>query len=235
MAVVHIETLQSIYMQAKVRERQRAIVLRTQGRSLSEISEIVKVSKSSVSLWVRHLILSDSAKKQVLRRRVEARERSATTNRARVDSKFTQARAYGESVTKNAHINADTRRLMCALLYWCEGTKIRRRELLAFTNSDPELVTAFLHLLRTGFKINEKRLRLVLHIHEYHDAEEQLQFWSKLTKIPRTQCNKPYLKPHTGIRSREGYQGCVSVRYLDVDFGRRLEGIAKVFLQKKGL
>jgi hypothetical protein len=42
-------------MDKKVAEQQRAIELRKEGRSLKEISQILNVAKSSVSLWVRHI------------------------------------------------------------------------------------------------------------------------------------------------------------------------------------
>ena len=120
-------------------------------------------------------------------------------------------------------------------MYWCEGTKIKRGEVLGFTNSDPLVIASFLKLLREGFSIDEQKLRATLHIHDYHNADAQLRFWSKVTTIPLSRFHRPYRKPHTGVRTREGYQGCISIRYLNVDFGRRLEAIAIAFLENKGL
>lgn len=222
-------------MRAKATEKRTAIELRQTGYSLSEISAQLGIAKATASLWVGHLPVSKEARERIATRRNEARQRAAITNRKRVDEKFVLARTYGAEVLRKAAVNADTGRLICALLYWCEGTKIRRGEIMGFTNSDPELIAAFLKLLREGFLVDEKKLRLTVHLHEYHDEATQLRFWSKLTNIPLVQCHKPYRKLHTAKRTREGYQGCVSVRYLDVDFGRRLEGIAKTFLEKKGL
>lgn len=41
-------------------EQERAIKLRTQGYSIKKISEKLNVSKSSVSLWVRNVVLSEA-------------------------------------------------------------------------------------------------------------------------------------------------------------------------------
>lgn len=221
-------------MEAKRIEKEQAISLRRSGFSLSEISKALYVSKSSASVWVKDVLLSKRAKQKIERKRADARERAAATHRKQVDKKLVDAKIYGREVVGKATVNADTARLLCAIMYWCEGTKIRRSEILGFTNSDPLVIASFLKLLRTGFKIDERKLRMSLHVHDYHDVDTQLRFWSKVTTIPLSQFHRPYRKPHTGIRTREGYQGCVSVRYLNVDFGRRLEAIATAFLNKDG-
>ena len=219
-------------MKSKGVEKETACELRRLGHSLNEICKILHISKSSASLWVRNVDLTDSARRRIESKRKEARERAASTNRYKVDKKFIEAQTYGQTVLEKALMNDDALRTLCAIMYWCEGTKIRRSQIMSFANSDPGLMRSFLDLLRNGFPIEESKLRLTIHVHEYHDQEAQLRFWSKLTKIPLSQCHRPYLKPHTAIRKRDGYQGCASVRYLDVDFGRRLEGIAKAFIDR---
>ena len=179
-------------------------------------------------------MLSKRAKQKIAKKRSDARKRAGITHRKQVDKKLVDASIYGREVVKKAAMNADTARLLCAIMYWCEGTKIRRSEILGFTNSDPLVIASFLKLLRAGFSIDERKLRMTLHVHDYHNVDTQLRFWSKVTSISLSQFHRPYRKPHTGVRTREGYQGCVSVRYLNVDFGRRLEAIAVAFLNREG-
>lgn len=219
-------------MRTKTSEKNEAIRLRKEGYSLNEISGHLGIAKSTASLWLKSTQLSETAKEMITRKRIDARKRSAATNRQRVDQKFINARHYGEKILVNGMPYGDAARVLCAMMYWCEGTKIRRRQLLGFTNSDPQLVRLFLQLLRTGFDIDESKLRLIVHVHKYHDAEKQLRFWSKVTSIPLTQCHRPYLKQNTSKRSREGYPGCASIRYMNVDMGRNLEGIAHALLDR---
>ncbi len=221
-------------MEAKRIEKEKAVSLRKQGYSLSEISDTLQVAKSSVSVWVKDVPLSKRAQQKIEKNRRDARNRAGITHRKQVDKKFSVAEIYGKEVVAKAAINADAARLLCAIMYWCEGTKIRRGEIPSFTNSDPLVIASFLRLLREGFSIDERKLRVNVHLHDYHDSETQLRFWSKMTTIPLAQFHRPYQKPHTGVRTREGYQGCVSIRYLNVDFGRRLEAIAVAFLNKNG-
>jgi len=116
----------------------------------------------------------------------------------------------------------------------CEGRKNYFNG-VAFTNSDPKLVTLFLKLLREGFEIDERKFRVCVHLHGYHNASNQIAFWSRITKIPREQFIKPYLKPNTANRIRQDYQGCVSVRYHSNDLVKMLLAFSESFFKEVGI
>jgi predicted transcriptional regulator len=221
-------------MALKSETRIEATRLRKEGYSLSEIAALLAISKSTASLWLRGIELTSLAKERIRDKRRVGREKAANSRRVHTDAKIAEGIQSASNIVAGAVFNKDAERLLCALLYWCEGVKMRRSNTFAFTNSDPDLIRLFLSLFRKNFPIEEKKLRLQIHVHEYHDIEAQLQFWSKVTNIPLSQCNRPYQKPHSGKRIRDGYQGCASVRYLDTDLARRLEAIAIVFLKKQG-
>lgn len=113
---------------------------------------------------------------------------------------------------------------MASLIYWCEGEKNNPTS-VRLANSDPKLITTFLHCLRTRFKIKENRLHALLHLHDYHDEKKQKHFWSQITNIPLEQFNKSYNKPHTGNRKRKDYQGCISIRYGEAYVAKKLMAI----------
>ncbi|MBU1034130.1 hypothetical protein KKI22_04290 [Patescibacteria group bacterium] len=114
-------------------------------------------------------------------------------------------------------------KLICAVLFWAEGSK--KTNHVAFTNSDPKMIVYFLGLLRQSYDLDEKKFRVSVHLHEYHDLEETLIFWSKITGIAKTQFIKPYRKPHTGLRKKPGYRGCVTIRYYDSEIARELTAL----------
>lgn len=122
-------------------------------------------------------------------------------------------------------------RLTAALLFWCEGSK-RYLNDLRFTNSDPNLICMFLFALRKGFAVDEKRFRILPHLHEYHVEKAQQEFWSNITKIPLDQFTKTYWKPHTAARKRDGYQGCISLRYNDATIAKTLDILYHTFATK---
>jgi hypothetical protein len=113
---------------------------------------------------------------------------------------------------------------MCSLLFWAEGQKDVRAG-VTFINSDPNMIQTFLKLFRHSFEVDESKFHALVHLHEYHDTKVQLEYWSKLTGIPLKQFWKPYLKPHTGKNKRIDYPGCISIRYLDSQFGKLLKMI----------
>lgn len=56
------------------------------------------------------------------------------------------------------------------------------------------MIDTFLRLFRNSYQLNEKKLRALIHLHEYHNEEEMRIFWSKVTGIPLDQFSKSYMK-----------------------------------------
>ncbi len=121
--------------------------------------------------------------------------------------------------------------LCASILFWCEGSK-RHLSSIGFTNSDPQMIKMFLHAIRKAFELDEKKFRIVLHLHDYHEDEKQKEFWSMITDIPLTQFTKSYRKPNTQIRKRDGYQGCVSLKYFDARLAKKLDAVYHAFANK---
>lgn len=83
--------------------------------------------------------------------------------------------------------------------------------------------------------IDERKFRVLMHLHEYHDEEKQRVFWSRLTNIPRSQFLKTFRKPHTGKRVKEDYPGCIAIYYNSSETARKLKAIYKVFSEQVGM
>jgi hypothetical protein len=131
---------------------------------------------------------------------------------------------------KSLKINKNYSKLLCSLLYWCEGTKNSKNG-VCFINSDPNLIKKFLTLLRASFELNEIKFRPCIHLHAYHSPEIQLDFWPRITNINKQQFIRPYIKPNSGKRIRQNYPGCISIRYHSNDLARRLLAIAKAYFE----
>lgn len=202
--------------------KNRAILLREKGFSFKEISEKIGISKSTASLWLRDIKLSKIAKKRIYSLSINGRKKGIETNRKKreIENKIIEKKVEKYfSVANHAEIDP---RIACALLYWGEGTKYDGNKSVSFINSDSEMVRYFLRTFRKSFDLNEKKFRALIHLHEYHDVEKQLKFWSNITKIPISQFNKSYLKKNTGKNKKENYPGCVSIRYSDIRIYKEL-------------
>ncbi len=219
----------------KLKEHKLAIILRRQGYSMKEISKALQISKSTVSVWVNNILLSRSAQKRIRLLYTDGQIASQKAHRAKTALKEHGAREEARQILSKIPHNREIKQLLCALIYWCEGAKrYGNKGNFSLTNSDPALVSTFLSLLRESFELDESKFRVCMHLHSYHDEKIQLKFWSKMTSIPIEQFIRSYLKKESGISIRDGYQGCISVRYYDTVLLRRILAIASEFLKKKG-
>ena len=135
---------------------------------------------------------------------------------------------------KKIKLNKELYKLLCSFLFWTEGGK-STDSYVFFINSDPKMVSMFLKLIRSSFIINEEKFRALAHIHNYHDENEILKYWSKITKIPLTRFSKSYKKPNTGKRLREGYKGSLRIRYYDYKIALELRSFYNTFADILGV
>lgn len=216
-------------MRKNIELRRRARKLRARGYSLNEIRVAIGAAKSSVSGWIRGVVLNQRARRRLSTKiklgQIIAAEKKRARTKQVLDSLSQQA-IKDLRASRLSHIR---QKFTCALIYWCEGAKDIFSP-VRFTNSDPKLINLFLSLLRTAFQVEEGKFRVCLHLHEYHQEAQQIDFWSKLTKIAKEQFIKPYRKPHTGKRIRDDYPGCVAIHYYDNRLQKELIVRAQVFL-----
>jgi transcriptional regulator with XRE-family HTH domain len=133
---------------------------------------------------------------------------------------------YGERVTKNFNLSSTSAKILCAILYLCEGARYPTANAISFTNSDVELIKLFIKLFRIGFKLDNKKFRVHLQLHTTHNIPIIFNFWSKILKIPKNQFYKPTITEPTKRMKRRNYQGTCSVRYHDFKIFHELMGIA---------
>ncbi|MDP2736383.1 MAG: hypothetical protein Q8O59_01200 [bacterium] len=190
----------------------RASKLRKFGYSLREISEKLKISKSTASLWMREQKISDSGKKRLENLSIKGREKSKIILQKKRINRIEKIEKECTVLSEKTSFRKDDLKLMLALLYWCEGGKTDRR--VTFINSDHNLIKSFLKLLRKSFIINENKLKALLHLHEYHNRKEMLEYWTNITGI-KPENISVYNKKNSGKRKRDNYKGCISIRYGD--------------------
>lgn len=215
-------------MAYSISQREKVIDLRKRGYSLNEINENIGIPKGTVSRWVRDLILSSRAKQRLNRRIKNNQLQSARRAREKINAVLNKYLLESQEKIKAIKLNKDSARVLCALLYWCEGVKDIYSS-VRFTNADPNLIKTFLKLFREAFSVNPEKFRICVHLHEYHNPKKQIKYWSKITNIPESQFIKPFKKKNTGKRIRKDYNGCISLRYNDTEIARQLLMCAKGF------
>jgi len=216
----------------KLKEKRLAQDLRKNGYSVKEISKELNVSQGSVSVWVRDIYLDKKAKTRLLKRIKNCQYIAGENKKRRTEEKIKIIVNKSKEFIRSLKIDSDNEKLICALIYWCEGAKNEKYG-VQFTNSDPYLMKRFIELFLKHFKIDISRIRMYLQLHQYHDKNTQLNFWSSSTGIPIEFFQKVYIKPNSGPRYREGYQGCLSIKYCSVEVAREINALAKAYLMSK--
>ncbi len=101
------------------------------------------------------------------------------------------------------------------ILYWGEGYKTSKSKGIDFANSDTDMILVFVAFLREIYGIDEKRLRVLLYCYSDQNISELIEFWSKLTSIPKDQFSKPYVRQDFKKDGRKMKYGMVHIRYSD--------------------
>ena len=95
----------------KQEEMNKAIEMRKTGASIKDISKALSVSKSSVSLWVNHIKLSNEQKMILNNKQMVNRLKGAKANKIYFANRRNEYRAKG---FEKAKIN-DNFRVLCSL------------------------------------------------------------------------------------------------------------------------
>lgn len=181
---------------AKIREKQQAQKLRTQGESIKQIAKRLDVSQSTVSVWCRDIELSTSAQQKLL-------SNAKTRNAAGLLQYSLQKRIARNARTDKNYQSGQTalgqlsnRDIFCIGLglYWGEGYKKGNRE-FGFTNSDPAMIKFYVTWLDVVFSIPLKDLILRVSINQQHAQRISAvqTYWSGVTGVPLEQFTKPSL------------------------------------------
>ena len=201
------------------RLREQAVQLRRQGKSRSQIKQILgPMSNATLNDALKDEPLPPERARPCL---AESRRRAAEGVRRYWASErpAREAARAGISADAAAEVGDLTDREIIvagAIAYWCEGSKskpYRLDEQVRFINSDPALIKFFLRFLdRAG--VSRERLRYRVHIHESADVGAAISYWADVTAAAPDQFGRPLIKHHVPQVSRtanKDYHGCLQV------------------------
>ncbi len=209
----------------KTQHKIAAQALRRRGVSLYDISDSFGISKSTASLWTSDVELSELGKERIKTKAIRDRYKSVEVSKSRRIKRIEVAEKRADELVREIERTSTLDLIVLSMIYQCEGVKSDQH--VRFTNSDPSMIRTFLAVLRNSFKIDEKRLRVNLQLHDYHDKNEIMNFWSGVTGVPLDQFHRPYMKASEHIYRKDGYKGCVHIHYDDAHIARILLSFAK--------
>ena len=215
------------------KEKDRAIELRKEGKSYSQIQEVLHVAKSTLSYWLRDIVLSDESQ-QKISKRASVTSTKALIERNRQQTVIAKERAIRiqQEAREEAtcHMN-DPLFVAGVALYWAEGYKRgangSKWKCVDFTNADPEMVQVMMDFFRKFCSVEENRFKVQLIAHSNVDMQSAVRYWSILTEIPEAQ----FIKTCTSLSVRSNQKrgntltyGTVHIRVYDVKLFFRIIG-----------
>lgn len=221
-----------LIMKSKNTQKYLARNLRQEGRSYSEIIKEVDVSKSTLSLWLRDIPLTSKQLESLQGRNKSRFLGSKASQKKRIEL---TKKIITEAGTEAKVLIKDNLFLSGLMLYWAEGTK-RGEEMVAFSNSDPNMISLIMRWFREVCLVQEDRFRVQIHIHSLHKKEEIKSYWSKTTKVPLRQFHKLIVKKTSlSHRKQPLYEGTCSIRVYDKCLFRKIMGWKIGVLNELGL
>lgn len=216
----------------KVNLQIKAKKLRSGGISVRQIEKILNVSRSSVSIWTREVILSNQQREKLAGRRIEAGRRGGMTaaiNKIRKREQITQdivlkAKKEVSGLTKR------DRFIFGIALYFAEGTKTDTN--ICFTNSDTKAIYFIKNWIAEFLEVPQNKFRGNLYLHDNINETRAKKYWSALLSIPLSQFGKSYIVKNNPkrLRKTKHEHGVFRLTVCDVNKYRRIAGwISGVF------
>jgi len=188
---------------ARFIEHQKALELRKQGKSYSEIKKVLGISKSTLSDWLHDYPLTYEQIDKLSYHNATRIERYRTTMREKKDTKFKIA--YDKQKKMIFPINNHNLFIAGLFLYWGEGSK-SKYDRICLSNTNPAIIKFFIYWSTQSLRISKEKVRIQLHLYSDMNIRKELLYWSKLINIPLKHFYKPYIK--NSLTTNINHKGC---------------------------
>lgn len=217
--------------------KNRATKLRKSGLSLKEISDKMEIPKNTILGWVKGIKLTEEQKAHLKKKELEGgakgRPLAIVANRRKIEKWKENIRKRVKYFEKFSLKDPQIGKLICGLMYLCEGAKYPSTRYLQFGNSDSQIINFFIASLRKYFHIDENKFRVSISYRFDQKLEKLINFWSHLTKIPKTHFlnSKPDIRTKGKRTIKEDYKGVCKIIYYDTSLQFELQSIGETIIK----
>jgi predicted transcriptional regulator len=219
----------------KYREKEQAIALRKLGLSLDAIAKQLAVSKASVSVWVRDVVLSSEQLKQI-NDNFQGRESVEKRRVARIANEHNKRQGLIQKAEDEiSSVNLEELKLIGCALYFAEGGKTVRG-MVRLANSNPQMIKIMMRFFREVCMVQESKFRGHIHTHSVAQVRKAEAYWSEITGIPVKQFFKTYcVPPKSSSQNKRNLQfGTFDIYVCDTKLFLKIQGwtqkICKILL-----
>jgi len=200
-------------------EKQKAIELRREGKTYTEILSVVPVAKSTLAIWLNSVNLSKKQKQRITQERLAGSKRGGEAKKKQRIEK--QNKIFLETKSDILNISKQELFIIGVILYWAEGSKEKEYHPgspFQFSNMDPKIIQIMMTWLFRVCKIKRNMLIFNIFLHESHKdrLEEVKDYWSKITGFSKDSFSTIYWKKNKIKTSRkntkEKYYGVLKIK-----------------------
>lgn len=203
----------------KLKEKERAITLRKQGKTYSDILRVIPVAKSTLAIWLKDAKLSiPENQKFTEAKRLASLRGGQAKKKQRIEK---QKIMILKSKSEIGSLSERELFLIGVALYWAEGAKEKEYRVgspFEFSNMDSKMIQLILVWLFKVCKITKNMLIFNIFLHQTHKnrVEEVRQYWSKVTGFPLNNFFTIYWKKNELKTNRknigEKYYGVLKIK-----------------------
>lgn len=181
-------------MKALIEKRIRALELRRQGKSYSQIKSELIVSKSSLSLWLRDHPLPLERIRELRDWNAERIENCRNTKQRHREERL---KLVYDSANKTLLPLTKKELFLTGLfLYWGEGGKTQRFG-ISLSNTNPKVIKFYIKWLVACLGVSREKMKVRLHLYKDMSVNDEIAFWSSELGMSRKNFGKPYIKSTT--------------------------------------
>ena len=216
------------------KEKAEAIILRRKGLSYSQIAKRLNLSKSTLSFWLKGIVLS-SKLQQKINKRANQESREALIRRNKMQTELAAIRA--QEIKRAAENEAkklikQPLFIMGVSLYWAEGYKMgdngSKWKSFDLANSDPEIIKLMIRFIKKYLPEGYPKIVIQIIGHDNIDIKKAVSYWSQLTGVSKNRFIKTTIYNNTsskGIRNKKRLPyGTIHLRINDVKIFFRIIG-----------
>ncbi len=171
----------------KTELKNKAVALRREGNTYSEIMRIIPVSKSTLSEWLREVGIVKRQKQAFTeKKRLASLKGGQAKRKQRIDKSNI---IFNLAESEIGKLSKRELWLLGIALYWAEGSKEKDGHPgsgISFSNSDYQMVNLFLKWLIEIINVPKEEIGFEIYIHDsYRNEVRRFQrYWSEKTGFP---------------------------------------------------
>lgn len=184
----------------KTEKKIEAIKLRKEGKSVRGISKLLNIPRSTISLWVRSIPLTNE-QLEVLKKNYKV---GNEMGRNLLIEKRTNERISYQ--LEGEKLSSDTDYVKGCMLYWAEGSKNKNVSQLG--NTDPHLIREWVKFLKKFYPSFIKKIAMYIHYHNGNELEIK-SYWLDILNLKESDVRFVKVRPNHDKRVRTGHKKAI--------------------------